>query len=290
MLWSKLTWFQFFLVPTGSFFHRFTSSTQALQISPDRVSFSLHDDHSLWGNGTEEKRCSTCSDERLTQNSSWSLSRSACCLWSESWRTLPGRYSIHPNSCTFLAYESQTSAHRKYKKKSCIYFSFNTLSSQPVSIACSLQYLAEAEGHVSGSDQKVIFYSNSAVCIYLHFSHKRGALKTCRGSGFCRSISPLWPTWGEVGQQSDRSCHHAARTGCIFGKAKTQTSRSAILHAATHALQTVVKRRGKLQNLWIALPMRCKIIKCVWRWIGGGGSKHPDYAWGELWFMLLGKI
>lgn len=182
----------------------------------------------------------------------------------------------------------------KIKKKSCIYFSFNTLSSQPVSIACSLQYLAEAEGHVSGSDQKVIFYSNSAVCIYLRFSHKRGALKTCRGSGFCRSISPLWPTWGEVGQQSDsvsdRSCHHAARTGCIFGKAKTQTSRSAILHAATHALQTVVKRRGKLQNLWIALPMRCKIIKCVWRWIGGGAVSTPITHGGELWFMLLGKI
>lgn len=45
----SLTWFQFFLVPTGSFFHRFTSSTQALQISPDRVSLNLQDSYTLWG-------------------------------------------------------------------------------------------------------------------------------------------------------------------------------------------------------------------------------------------------
>lgn len=51
VLRSKLTWFQFFLVPTGSFFHRFTSSTQALQISPDRVSLSLQDNYSMWRNG-----------------------------------------------------------------------------------------------------------------------------------------------------------------------------------------------------------------------------------------------
>lgn len=47
VMWSKLTWFQFFLVPTGSFFHRFTRRTQALQISPDRVSLSLQNIHSL---------------------------------------------------------------------------------------------------------------------------------------------------------------------------------------------------------------------------------------------------
>lgn len=51
----KLTWFQFFLVPTGSFFHRFTRSTQALQISPDRLSLSLEDNFSLWWGGKNGK-------------------------------------------------------------------------------------------------------------------------------------------------------------------------------------------------------------------------------------------
>ena len=37
----SLTWFQFFFEPIGSFFHRFTSSTQALQISPVLLSLSL---------------------------------------------------------------------------------------------------------------------------------------------------------------------------------------------------------------------------------------------------------
>lgn len=46
LLWTRLTWFQFFLVPTGSFFHRFTRSTQALQISPDLVSFNLQNNYS----------------------------------------------------------------------------------------------------------------------------------------------------------------------------------------------------------------------------------------------------
>lgn len=55
----------------------------------------------------------TCSPVTLTQNSSWSLSHSACCPWNESLRTSPDRCSSRPNSCTFLAYESQTSAYKK---------------------------------------------------------------------------------------------------------------------------------------------------------------------------------
>lgn len=51
----QLTWFQFFLVPTGSFFHLFTSSTQALQMSPDRVSLSLQKSNSLRGQGPAEE-------------------------------------------------------------------------------------------------------------------------------------------------------------------------------------------------------------------------------------------
>lgn len=50
----------------------------------------------------------------LTQSSSWSLSRSADCPWNESLTTLHGRCSSRPNSCTFLAYESQTSAYKEY--------------------------------------------------------------------------------------------------------------------------------------------------------------------------------
>lgn len=38
---TSLTWFQFFLEPLGSFFHLFTSNTQALQMSPTRSSDSL---------------------------------------------------------------------------------------------------------------------------------------------------------------------------------------------------------------------------------------------------------
>lgn len=55
VMWSKLTWFQFFLVPTGSFFHRFTRRTQALQISPDRVSLSLARQLQFVRNGLREK-------------------------------------------------------------------------------------------------------------------------------------------------------------------------------------------------------------------------------------------
>lgn len=41
--WMNLrrTWFQFFFDPCGNFFHRFTSSTQALQMSPTRSSDNL---------------------------------------------------------------------------------------------------------------------------------------------------------------------------------------------------------------------------------------------------------
>ena len=35
---ASTTWFQFFFDPAGNFFHLFTSRTQALQISPERVS------------------------------------------------------------------------------------------------------------------------------------------------------------------------------------------------------------------------------------------------------------
>lgn len=38
---TELTWFQFFLEPAGNFFQRFTRRTQALQISPERVSHRL---------------------------------------------------------------------------------------------------------------------------------------------------------------------------------------------------------------------------------------------------------
>lgn len=38
---SPLTWFQFFFDPCGSFFQRFTRSTQALQMSPTRSSDRL---------------------------------------------------------------------------------------------------------------------------------------------------------------------------------------------------------------------------------------------------------
>jgi len=39
---TRLTWFQFFLEPWGSFFHLFTSNTQALQMSPTRSSDNLN--------------------------------------------------------------------------------------------------------------------------------------------------------------------------------------------------------------------------------------------------------
>lgn len=48
----------------------------------------------------------------LVQNSSWSLSRSACCPWNESLTTWHGRCSSRPDSCTFSACGSQTSCRK----------------------------------------------------------------------------------------------------------------------------------------------------------------------------------
>lgn len=58
--WTSLTWFQFFFEPLGNFFHLFTSSTQALHMSPTRSSDSLKDriraykcnQHNYWGGAT----------------------------------------------------------------------------------------------------------------------------------------------------------------------------------------------------------------------------------------------
>lgn len=52
---TSLTWFQFFLEPLGSFFHLFTSSTQALQISPTRSS------DNLWENEWMKSDCKSWS-------------------------------------------------------------------------------------------------------------------------------------------------------------------------------------------------------------------------------------
>lgn len=138
-----LTWFQFFLVPTGSFFHRFTRRTQALQISPDLVSLKLQKQFvffNLGCNSTHTHKKNNNNNKTIkmqqvltkeavfrcaspTQSSSWSPSHIVCCLWNGSWRTWPGRCSSLPNSGTFWAYESQTSAYTHR------YFNINSSSS-----------------------------------------------------------------------------------------------------------------------------------------------------------------
>lgn len=129
----------------------------------------------------EEKNVSlhtppTCSAWTLTRNSSWSLSHTACCPWNESWKTSLCRCSSRPNSCTSLAYESQTSACKKKKKIHAL--TSQTLISVRVLTAvppCSLTCAAHSRGDIS-----TYIYTPFNINVKnqnLVFCHYRSALK-----------------------------------------------------------------------------------------------------------------
>lgn len=151
---SRLTWFQFFLVPTGSFFHRFTRSTQALQISPDRVSLSLQDN--LWWNDKGKKKMSPSTPPHVFSMDSYPKQL----LKSFSYRLLSVKRELEdfalqmqqPSKLLYiLGLWKPNICMQKKKKDSCINISD---SHQCARVDCS----TSLQPHMCGSQQRWYIY------------------------------------------------------------------------------------------------------------------------------------
>ena len=226
---SRLTWFQFFLVPTGSFFHRFTRSTQALQISPDRVSLSLQDN--LWWNDWEKKICLP----PHTPPHVFSMdSYPKQLLKSFSYRLLSVKRELEDFALQMQQPSKLLYIFGLWKPNICVQKKRNDLCiniSDSHQCACWLQYLPAAS-HAWLMAELIYIYTPFNINVKnqnLVFCHDRSALKKKHpGKEILLEHLSALTHMREVGQQSDsvsdRSCQHATLTGCTlhFGKLKIQ--------------------------------------------------------------------